>query len=61
MTAANVPFECQKWHLNRLLTLIRICEIKNNPDSQKKMSANELRMNYDKINEARRKALHTKG
>lgn len=61
MTAAGIPFECQKWHLNRLLTLIRICEIRNDPKGQEKMSANEIRKNYDKLNEARRKALHTKG
>lgn len=61
MTAANIPFECQKWHLNRLLTLIRICEIKNDPKGQKKLSANQIRQDYDKLNEMRRKALHTKG
>lgn len=61
MTACNIPFECQKWHLNRLLTLIRVCEIKNNPKGQKKMSSNEIRKNYDKLNEARRKAMHSKG
>lgn len=61
MTAANIPFECQKWHLNRLLTLIRVCEIKNDPKSQKKLSANEIRKDYDKLNELRRKQLHTKG
>lgn len=61
MTAMNIPFECQKWHLNRLLTLVRICEIKNDPKGQKKMSANEIRQDYDKLNEARRKAMHTKG
>lgn len=61
MTAANIPFECQKWHLNRLLTLIRICEIKNDPKGQKKMTANEIRKNNDKLNEARRAAMHSKG
>lgn len=61
MTLFNIPFECQKWHLNRLLTLIKLCQIKNDPKGQKKMSANEIRKNNDKLNEMRRKALHTKG
>ena len=61
MTALNIPFECQKWHLNRLLTLIKVCEIKNDPKGQKQMSANEVRKEYDKINEMRKKAMHTKG
>ena len=60
MTAANIPFECQKWHLNRLLTLIRICEIENDP-MKYKMTANEIRKNNDALNEARRKAMHSKG
>lgn len=61
MTAMNIPFECQKWHLNRLLTLIRICEIKNDPKGQKNVSANELRRDYDKLNDLRRAKMHTKG
>ena len=61
MTVCNIPFECQKWHLNRLLTLIRVCEIKNNPKGQKKLTPNEIRKNNDKLNEERRKAMHSKG
>lgn len=61
MTACNIPFECQKWHLNRLLTLIRVCEIKNDPKSQKKMNANDIRRDYDKLNDLRRAQLNTKG
>lgn len=59
MIALNIPFECQKWHLNRLLTLIRVCDIKNAPP--KKRSAKELREQYAAINAENRKRFNTKG
>lgn len=59
MVALNIPFECQKWHLNRLFTLIRICNIKNQPP--KKMSQTEIMNRYARQNAARRKKLHSKG
>ena len=59
MIALNIPFECQKWHLNRLITLIEVCNIKNSPP--KKLSRNELLMRKTERNAQRRKALNSKG
>ena len=35
MSALNIPFECEKWFLNNLITLISIASIKNNPQEKK--------------------------
>lgn len=59
MTMLNIPFECENWHLNRLLTLIRVCNIKNQPP--KKMSNHELMSRNAKLNAERRKRLGTTG
>ena len=59
MTALHIPFECQKWHLNRLLALIRVCDIKNSP--RKKLSRKEIYNKNRELNEARKKHLNTKG
>lgn len=55
MVNLQIPFECQKWHLNRLLTLIQSCGKLNEPP--KKLSAKDRRA----INAANRKRFHTRG
>lgn len=59
MTALNIPFECQKWHLNRLLALVRVCSLKSSPG--KKMSKRQTANKYRDLNKARRKKFKTRG
>ena len=59
MVALQIPFECQKWHINRLMMLIQICEIKNQPD--KKMSKRSAMQQNAALNAARRQKAHSRG
>lgn len=60
MVERNIPFECQKWHLNQLIMLIRVYNERNKTDTKKK-SSREIGKEQAVINAARRKALHSKG
>lgn len=55
MAELNIPIECEKWHLNRLLTLIRVTSIKKQPP--KKMGKGDLMRQNTALNRAR-KAKH---
>lgn len=59
MISFNIPLECQKWHLNRLLTLIRVMDVKNRP--AKNMGKREIMSRNAALNAARRKKFNTKG
>ena len=58
MIALQIPTEFQKWHLNRLTTLIRVCNAKNNPE---KMNKKDILAQNAALNKARRAKLHSKG
>lgn len=59
MISLNIPFECQKWHLNRLITLVRVCNIKNQPP--KKQNRREMLNSRAALNAARKSQFHTSG
>lgn len=55
----RIPKECEKWHLNRLITLIKVMDEERQP--KKKMSKAEVMRNNTALNAARRAKLGTKG
>ena len=59
MITQNIPIKCEKWHLNRLITLIKICNIKSQPP--KKMGKKAIMSRNAALNAARRKQFNSKG
>lgn len=69
MVSYQIPFSCEKWHINKLLTLIQVCNAENeaaNKSANKKNGKGE-RMSTSEIaarkalNAQRRAKLHSKG
>ena len=61
MTSANIPSSYEKWHLSRLLNLLEIAAEENDPKRSKKMPRGEVYKQNTELNNARRKALRTRG
>ena len=59
MVSLNIPPEYRFWHLNQLMTLIKVCSIKNAPPKKRK-AADIMRENAAR-NAARRKKLNSRG
>lgn len=58
MISLNIPIECQKWHINRLMMLIRVINAKQNP---KKINKREAYNRRAQLNAERRQKLNSKG
>ena len=59
MVTLNIPFECETWHINRLLTLIRVCNIKNSP--KQKVNRADILARNRALNEQRKALYGTSG
>lgn len=59
MIATGIPSEYDQWHLNKLLTLIEVCNAKANPG--KKMSKKDIYAQNRALNESRRAKHKTRG
>lgn len=59
MVALNIPFECQYWHLSRLLTLVKVCNVKNAPPQ--KVSKRDAMQRQRELNAQRRAQNNSKG
>ena len=59
MIAMQIPDRYEDWHLNKLITLIGVCNVKNSPD--KKRSSDDILRDQMALNEERCKKLNSKG
>lgn len=58
MIELGIPFECQKWHINQLLTLIKVIQLKS---SSSKMSKKDEKTQRDMLNKQRRMKYKSRG
>ena len=60
MIALEIPIEFQKWHINRLMTLIRVCNAKNNPEkmSKKDLAAENAAINAQRLAKMKKAPKH---
>lgn len=59
MAQLRIPYSCEKWHIARLLTLINVCSLENQPP--KKMDQKSILRQNAAVNQARRAKMKSKG
>lgn len=59
MASLQIPFECDKWNIHRLLTLIRIFNAESG--AHKAKSKSDIYAENRRLNEMRKKAMRSKG
>jgi hypothetical protein len=59
MFSSGIPLEFENRNLNRLLTILRVISVQNNPP--KKMSKNEILKENSNLNKQRKAQMNTKG
>lgn len=57
MAKFNIPIDCERWHLNRLLKLLEVYAIKETPPKRNRVSRNEAINEMYRLNAERRAAL----
>lgn len=61
MIELSIPFECQIWHLNRLMTLIRLVNNTKSANGKKKKINKNTLEERNRMNAERKKKYNTKG
>jgi hypothetical protein len=59
MISLNIWIDCENWHINRLLALIKVCNLKNAPP--KKMTRDEMLAQRRALNDRRRAKTGSRG
>ena len=60
MLELGIPFECEKWNIKRLITLIRVTELERNKGT-KKVPQRDMISKYAEINARNRARFNSKG
>lgn len=61
LIALQIPWETQHWHLERLLTLVEVCQRKNQAQNPKKMNKSDMVKQRQALNAQRRAQYNTRG